>query len=47
VLHVFLTFSSGVFLQKYAKTGLETRKRFVEIKPVMVLKHVEILQSIS
>jgi len=42
--HVFLTFSTGIFLQKNVKIGL--KNKLVEIKPSSVVKHVEISQFI-
>jgi len=41
----FITFSSGVFqvfVQKMSKLPAERKKMFCEIKPVSVVKHMEI-----
>jgi len=44
--HVFLTFLL-VYFCKNVKTGLESEKSFVEIKPVSVVKYVKLENSFS
>jgi len=41
--NMYFTFSSGVFVQKNVKIGLENKRSYVEIKPLSVVtQHAEI-----